>query len=45
MVQMNLFTEQKQTHRHRKSDLWLLGVGVGEGERWTGNLGFVDAND
>ena len=44
MVQMNLFTGQKQTHRHR-SDLWLLGVGVGEGERWTGNLGFVDAND
>ena len=29
----------------QRSDLWLLGIGVGEGEEWTGNLGFVDAND
>ena len=29
MTQMNLFTKQKQTHRHKRTDLWLLGGGEG----------------
>ena len=42
MAQMNLSTEQKQTHRHEGT----LAVvkGEGEGVGWTGSLGFVDAN-
>ena len=32
MIQMNLFTKQKQTHRHRKQIYgYQMGTGVGEG--------------
>ena len=35
MTQMNLFTKQKQTHRHKKTDLWLPGGGgVGGALDW-----------
>ena len=40
---MNLSMKQKQTHRHRGTDLWLpRGEGMGEG--WIGNLGLADEN-
>ena len=43
MAQRNLFTEQKQTHRHREE----TGVAKreGEGVGWTGGLALVDANN
>ena len=31
MIQMNLFTKQKQTHRHRKQTYGYKGERVGEG--------------
>ena len=31
MIQMNLFTKQKQTHRYRKLYGYQRGKGVGEG--------------
>ena len=40
MTQMNLPTEQKQTHRQREQT-YCQGVGVGKG--WTGNLELADA--
>ena len=43
MTQMNLFTKQKQTHRHRQQTCGCQeGGGVGEG--WSGSLGLADAN-
>jgi len=39
---MNLFTKQKQTHRHREQTYGCQGGGEGVG--WTGSLGLVDAN-
>ena len=38
---MNLFTKQKQTHRHREQTGGCQG---GVGERWIGSLGLADAN-
>ena len=41
MIQMNLFTKQKQTHRHRKQTYGY------QGERWGGwikSLGLADTN-
>ena len=38
---MNLSTKQKQTQKHREV---MIAKGEGEGVRWTGNLGLVDAN-
>ena len=43
MPQMNLFTKQKQTHKHREQTCGCQG-GVVVGEGWTGNSGLVDAN-
>ena len=43
MIQMNLFTKQKQTHRLREQTYGYQG-GAREGEGWTGSLGLVDAN-
>ena len=40
---MNLFTEQKQTHGHGEQT-FVVPKGFGEGEVWTGSLGFIDAN-
>ena len=43
MTQMNLFTKQKQAHRHRAQILWLpKGREVGKG--WSGRLGSGEAN-
>ena len=43
MAQMNLSTKQEQTHRHRRTDLWLpRGRKMGEG--WIRSLGLGDAN-
>ena len=47
MTKMNLFTKQKQTHRHREQTLETCGCqggwgGVGEG--WIESLGLADAN-
>ena len=43
MIQMNLFTKQKQAHRHRAQILWLpKGREVGKG--WSGRLGSGEAN-
>ena len=39
---MNLSTKQKQIHRH--GDQICGCQGEVSGERWTGNLGLVDAN-
>ena len=39
---MNLFTEQKQTHGHGEQT-FVVPKGCGEGEVWTGSLGFIDA--
>ena len=39
---MNLFTEQKQTHRRREQTGGCQGGGGGEG--WSGNLGLADTN-
>ena len=40
MIQMNLFTKEKETHGHRKY-IWLpKGRGGGEGQIW--NLGLAD---
>ena len=44
MTQMNLFTEQKQTHRRRENTHGCQG-GWGVGEGWTGSLGLADASD
>ena len=42
MIQMNLSTKQKQTHRQRR-DLWSpKGRRVRDG--WIGSLGLADAN-
>ena len=38
---MNLFTEQKQTHRHGEN---MVAKGERGGVGWTGSLGLVDAN-
>ena len=43
MAQMNLFTKQKQTHRHRDQTCGCQG-GEWEREGWTGSLGLVDTN-
>ena len=40
---MNLFTKQKQTHRHSKQTCGCQGGG-GVGEIWIGSLGLADAN-
>ena len=40
---MNLFTKEKQTHRHREQTCGFRGGG-GEGVGRTGSLGLVDAN-
>ena len=42
MVQMSLFTNQKQTHRHREQTCGCQGGGREVG--WTGSLGLVGAN-
>ena len=42
MVQMNIPTEQKQTHTH--GDQTCGCQGDGEGVGWMGSLGLVDAN-
>ena len=34
MIQMNLFTKQKQTHRHRKLTMVTKGERVGRGINW-----------
>ena len=34
MVQINLFTKQKQNHRCRKTNLWLPGATEGEEADW-----------
>ena len=39
---MNLFTKQKQTHRHREQTGGCQG-GRRVGEGWTGSLGLADA--
>ena len=41
MAHKNIFTKQKQTHRHGEQT-WLPRVGVGEG--WTGSLVLADAS-
>ena len=43
MIQMNLFTKQKQTHRHRKQTMATKGDRVCGGA-WTGCLGLAYAN-
>ena len=43
MIQMNLPTKQKQTHRHREQTCVCQGGGGAE-EGWAGSLGLVDAN-
>ena len=43
MTQVNLFTKQKQTHRHGKQACGCQRGG-GLGERWSGSLGLADAN-
>ena len=43
MIQMNLFTKQKQTHRHREQTCGCQGGGGG-GEGRIGSLGLADAN-
>ena len=40
---MNLSTEQKQTHRHRKQTYDCQGR-EGHGVGWTGDLGLIDTN-
>ena len=40
MMQTNLFTKQKQTHRHREQTCGCQGVREG----WIGSLGLADAN-
>ena len=40
---MNLFTKQKQTHRHREQTCGCQGVS-GAREGWIGNLELADAN-
>ena len=43
MTQINLSTEQKQTHRHRGQTCGCQGGGW-EGEGWTGCLELADTN-
>ena len=43
MIQMNLFTKQKQTHRHREQTCGCQG-GRWEEEGRIGSLGLADAN-
>ena len=43
IVQMNLYTKQKQTHRHRKQT-YGCQKGGGMGKGWIGSLGLADAN-
>ena len=43
MTQMNLSTQQKQTHRHREQTCGCQGGGGWE-EGWSGSLGLADAN-
>ena len=39
MVQMNLFTKQKLSHRHKKKNLWLPGGIIRGGINWEiGNI-------
>ena len=42
MAQLNISTEQKQTHGHGEQRCGCQGGGEGVG--WTGSLGLVDAN-
>ena len=42
MAQMNLSTEQKQTHR--LENRLVVAKGEGEGVGWTGCLGLIDSN-
>ena len=42
MSQVNLFTKQKQTHRHREQTVVAKGEGGGSGMDWS--LGLIDAN-
>ena len=39
---MNLYTKQKQIHRHREQTCGCQGGGGGM--RWTESLGLIDAN-
>ena len=43
MTQINIYTKQKQTHRHREQTCGFQGGG-GMGEEWRGRLGFADAD-
>ena len=43
MVQTNLSTKKKQTHRHREQ-IAVVKLGGWLGEVWTGSLVLVDAN-
>ena len=43
IIQMNLYTKQKQTHRHRKQTHGYQRV-EGEGEGQTGSMGLTDAH-
>ena len=43
MTQINLSMKQKQTHRHRKQDLWLPRERVVV-EGWIGSVGLADAD-
>ena len=40
MIQMNLFTKQKQTHRPKKMNLWLPAGGRGKDSQgvWDGHV-------
>ena len=42
-TQMNIYTKQKETQRHRKQTCGCQGGG-GIGEGWIGSLGSADAN-
>ena len=42
MAQMNLSTEEKQSHGH--GEQICIAKGERDGLGWTGNLGLVDAN-
>ena len=44
MIQMNLYTKQKQIHRHKKQSLWLLTDGSTEQEERIGSLELANAN-
>ena len=39
-LKINVFTQQKQSHRHRAQ----TSDGQAQGEGWSGSLGFAEAN-